>query len=210
MSSSSLALAGLVLCGGHSRRMGRSKAALPFGDETMLTRTLRLLGQAASPLAAAAAERQELPELPAEVSLVYDRNPDRGPLEGLRAGLAHFAARRDAGEAIDAVYAASCDAPMLQPAFVKSVADALGDAQIAVPVEGRFPHPLAAVYRLEVLPTIERLLAEDRLRPFFLFQEVETQRIDVEYLRKADPELQTLRNLNRPEDYEAALAEAGL
>ena len=34
--------AGIVLCGGRSSRMGRAKAWLPFGDELMLPRVLRL------------------------------------------------------------------------------------------------------------------------------------------------------------------------
>ena len=39
-------LAGIVLCGGQSKRMGQPKAWLPFGGEFMLARVVRLLGQA--------------------------------------------------------------------------------------------------------------------------------------------------------------------
>ncbi len=35
----------LILCGGGSRRMGRDKASLPFGGETMLARTMRLVAE---------------------------------------------------------------------------------------------------------------------------------------------------------------------
>jgi molybdenum cofactor guanylyltransferase len=99
--------------------------------------------------------------------------------------------------------------PLLAPAFVQSMLDRLADYDIAVPVEGQFAHPLAAVYRLGVLPHVRELLAADRLRPAFLFDRVKTLRIPVEELRSADPELATLRNLNRPDDYLAALAAAG-
>ena len=34
---------GVVLCGGESKRMGRSKALLPFGRETMLQRVASVL-----------------------------------------------------------------------------------------------------------------------------------------------------------------------
>ena len=41
---------GIVLCGGKSTRMGRSKALLPFGPETMLQRVVRLLGSVVQPI----------------------------------------------------------------------------------------------------------------------------------------------------------------
>ena len=85
----------------------------------------------------------------------------------------------------------------------------LGDHDIAVPVEEKFQHPLAAVYRTSVLPHITALLAHDQLRPVFLFDRVRTVRVPVEELRGVDPELRTLANLNHPSDYFAALAVAG-
>jgi molybdopterin-guanine dinucleotide biosynthesis protein A len=88
--------------------------------------------------------------------------------------------------------------------------DLLGERQIVVPCEGKFCHPLAAVYRLDVLPLVEQLLAADRLRPAFLFDQADTSRIMVEELRAVDSELSTLANLNHPEDYLRALAAEGL
>ena len=73
-----------------------------------------------------------------------------------------------------------------------------------------FPHPLSAVYRRATLPHVESLLAQDRLRPVFLFDAVRTRRVKPAEMIVADPELLTLRNLNTREDYLAALADAGL
>ena len=63
---------GIVLCGGESRRMGRAKAWLPFGDETMLQRVVRLLTENVHPLVVVAAPGQELPTIPTEVTVVRD------------------------------------------------------------------------------------------------------------------------------------------
>jgi molybdopterin-guanine dinucleotide biosynthesis protein A len=117
--------------------------------------------------------------------------------------------RRGYGEEL-ATYATSCDVPLLQVQFVREVLASLGDYQAAVPVEERFEHSLAAAYRLGVLPEIERLLTADQLRPAFLFDRVATCRIPVDSLRKADPQLLSLQNCNRPEDYLAALRWAGI
>ena len=54
---------------------------------------------------------------------------------------------------------------------------------------------------------VESLLAQDRLRPVFLFDAVRTRRVSPDEMRVADPDLRTLRNLNTREDYEAALRE---
>jgi len=195
----------VILCGGKSTRMGTPKALLPFGPELMLERVVRLVGEvvAKEDIVVVAATGQPLPTLPDEVLLTRDAHEDRGPLEGLAAGLAALDHR------VDAVYATSCDVPLLVPAFVERMFELLGDHEIAVPRDGKFHHPLAAVYRVSVLAHVRQLLAADRLRPFFLFQELDTHEILVEQLREVDPQLATLENLNSPEDYAKALQSSG-
>jgi molybdopterin-guanine dinucleotide biosynthesis protein A len=111
---------------------------------------------------------------------------------------------------VDAAYVTSCDVPLLVPAFVTHMLALLGNHDIAVMEIDGFTHPLSAVYRRSVLPQVESLLAEDRLRPAFLFDAMNTRRVSPDDMRVADPGLRTLRNLNTREDYEAALAEANL
>ena len=195
---------GIVLCGGKSTRMGTSKATLPFGPETMLQRVIRLLGDVVAPIVAVAARGQELPELPRDVIVTRDEREARGPLEGLRAGL------RALPPSVELAYVTSCDVPLLEPGFVTRMIELLGDHDIAVMEVGGFAHPLSAVYRRDTLPHVESLLAEDRLRPAFLFDAVRTRRVQPAEMAPVDPELRTLRNLNTREDYLAALAEAGV
>lgn len=196
----------IVLCGGKSSRMGRDKATLPFGPELMLQRVVRIVSMVVDPAAVVvvAAPEQMLPELPATVIITRDERPDRGPLEGLAAGL------RSMPGIVDAIYATSCDVPLLIPNFVLEMFQRLGHHDIAVPWDGQYYHPLASVYRPQVLPVVQSLLATDRLRPIFLFEEVSTVKVPVEDLREFDPTLSTLLNLNHPEDYQAALTIAGL
>jgi molybdopterin-guanine dinucleotide biosynthesis protein A len=194
---------GIVLCGGESKRMSRPKAWLPFGGELMLARVVRLVAQAVGPMVAVAAPGQDVPPLPANVDIVRDEAKGRGPLQGLLAGLTALAGRADAA------YLSSCDVPFLVPAFVRRLIELLGAHAICVPRVGAYHHPLAAIYRVQVVDAVRSLLAQDRLRPVFLFDSVPTRVVEAGELEDVDPTLQTLRNLNTPEDYAAALSVLG-
>lgn len=193
-------IGGIVLCGGRSRRMGRPKAWLPFADDFMLSHVARRLGEAAAPVVVVAAAEQAVPPLPVGVAVVRDAEKDRGPLQGLAAGLAALSGRADA------VFLSSCDTPFLRPGLVGRLAELLGDHSICVPRAGGYYHPLAAIYRVDVADAVQRLLAAGRPRPVFLFDLVPTRVVQAEELAEVDPDLQSLRNLNTPEEYEAALA----
>ena len=133
---------GIILCGGKSRRMGQHKPWLPFAGELLLPRVARLLSEVVEPIVVVSAPAQELPTLPPTVALVQDETPDRGPLEGMAAGLSALMGRADAA------YVSGCDAPLLQPAFVRRMISLIGPHAACTPfVDGRY-HPLAAVYRV--------------------------------------------------------------
>ncbi|MFQ5693624.1 MAG: molybdenum cofactor guanylyltransferase [Nitrospinota bacterium] len=198
---------GVVLAGGGSRRMGRDKAWLHLNGSSMLSRVVSAvqegLGQfnsgAPVPLVVAAAPGQNLPPLPEKVLIVRDPVHGHGPLRGLETGLAALEGKTRA------VYAASCDTPLLSAAFVERVVSLLGEADAAVPViRGRY-HPLAGAYRTALLPVIRRLLNAGERRPFSLLKTVQTRTLNEEELRWADPELQSLMNINTPDEYETVL-----
>jgi len=184
--------------------MGHPKAWLPFGDETLLQRTVRVLSDVVHPVIVVAAPGQDVPELPADVAIIRDEVEGRGPLVGLAAGLAALQG------IVEAVYLSACDVPFLKPEFVRRVIElghlTTGFAASVPKVDG-YLHPLAAVYRVEVLSHVRELLALNRLRTAGLFDVVPTRIIEPHELAEADPDLRSLRNVNTPEEYEAALRE---
>lgn len=198
------AVAGIVLCGGESSRMGRPKAWLPFAGEQLLPRVVRILREVVDPVVVVAAAGQDLPPLPSDVAVLRDEKAGQGPLGGLTTGLAALAGRATAA------YVSGCDVPFLRPGFVRRMIDLLADHAICVPVNAGRPHPLAAVYRIDVLASARRMLEQGRLRLGLLLDECDTRSVAVEELREVDPELVSLENVNAPADYEAALRlEAG-
>jgi molybdopterin-guanine dinucleotide biosynthesis protein A len=200
--------AGIVLAGGRSSRMGTPKAALEWHGSTLLRRVTGLVARGVDgPVVVVRAPGQALPSLPGDVEVVEDAREGRGPLQGLAAGLAALDGRAAVA------YASSTDAPLLHPAFVRRVVGALDDdADVVLPRAGGFPHPLAAAYRTALLGVVQRLLAADRLRPAFLFEECRVRRLDEDALladpalAALDPALDSVLNLNEPADYEAARA----
>jgi molybdopterin-guanine dinucleotide biosynthesis protein A len=200
-------LAAVILCGGRSTRMGRPKAWLPFGDELLLQRVVRLVGEGVGdgPIAVVAAPGQDLPELPPGTIVAHDPVEGRGPLQGLAAGLAVLP-----GEA-ELVYATATDVPFLRPAWIARLAERIGEADLAMPFALGHRNPLAALYRRSVvLPAVRELLAEDLLKPAFLLDRVRAVVLTEGDFRDVDPGFETLRNLNTPEDYAEALRDAGL
>ncbi len=199
-----MSLGAVVLCGGESRRMGRPKAWLEFGPERLLQRVVRLVGAVARPIVVVAAPGQDLPALPDHVRIVRDLVSGRGPLQGLAAGFAAL------GDDVDLVYATGTDVPFLEPRWITKLAELIGDADLAIPSIGDYYQPLAALYRRRaVLPAIDTLLAMGRMGPLYLVDAVKTRVVALDEMRAVDPTLGTLRNLNRPEEYQHALEDAG-
>jgi molybdopterin-guanine dinucleotide biosynthesis protein A len=196
-------IAGIVLCGGQSTRMGRPKAWLRFGDEFMLPRVVRLMSAIVSPIVVVASPGQDLPPLPADVILAHDPQPGKGPLQGLAAGLSALSADTDAA------YVSSCDVPLLRPAFARRIIDLLGDFDACVPRIGEHLHPLAAVYRSGILTTADGQIAAGNLRLGDLFNLVKTRYVTADELTDIDPDLSSLRNVNTPADLAAAAGVAG-
>jgi molybdopterin-guanine dinucleotide biosynthesis protein A len=201
--------AGIVLAGGRSTRMGRPKASLEWHGSTLLQRVVGIIGRIVDgPVVVVRAPGQELPALPPRVTLATDAREGRGPLQGLAAGL------EAASGAARWAYVSSTDVPLLHPAFVGVVLRVAEreDVDVALPVAHGFRHPLAAAYRTSLLPAVEKLIAEDRMKPAFLFERARVRELTEDDLLRdrelagADPELLSLLNVNDPEEYERARA----
>jgi molybdenum cofactor guanylyltransferase len=182
--------AGVVLAGGRSSRMGTPKAALEWHGSTLLRRTVGILARVTDgPVVVVRAPGQDLPPLPPATEVVDDPQEGLGPVQGLAAGLAAVAA------------------------FVRRVLRAAQDgADVGLPVARGYPQPLAASYRVTLAPVAAKLVAEERLRPAFLFEQCAVDRLDEAALRAdpvlaaLDPGLDSVVNVNEPADYQAARA----
>lgn len=85
-------IAGVILSGGASRRMGTPKALLEFQGETFLDRLIRVLGRVCDPIVVVgglhAGQIQAGIERATEVQFAVNPDPERGMLSSLQCGLA--------------------------------------------------------------------------------------------------------------------------
>lgn len=135
---------GIVLCGGMSSRMGRAKEWLLVGGETLLARTVRVVGEVAEIVVVAGRSGQALPSLAASVEIVHDEVAGAGPVAGMEAGLRRLCGR------CDVAVVTACDHPGLKAdvlrALTKTLAGELpvtpmgpGALPVAPEVSGELP-----------------------------------------------------------------------
>jgi molybdopterin-guanine dinucleotide biosynthesis protein A len=175
--------------------MGAPKACLEWHGSTLVRRIAGILGRTLDgPVVIVRARGQALPGLPG-CEVVDDARGDRGPLEGLGAGL------RAVGGRAELAFVSGVDTPLLHPAFIAAILERLGpEDEICVPVAEGVPHPLAAAYRVGVAGEVAALLAADRLRLGLLLERCRVRRVTGGDL----PHAESLVNLNDPGDYAAA------
>lgn len=199
---------GIVLTGGRSSRMGAAKAGLEWHGSTLLARTIHILQRVvAPPVVVIRAPGQSLPDLPDGTRVLDDPEEGLGPMQGLAVGL--DSTQADA----EVAFVCSTDLPFLHPAYVRHVLGRFGpDVDTVVPHARGHRQPLAAGYRTALAPTVARLLAAGSRKPAMILEACRTLWVDEPsllsdpHLAAVDPELDSVRNINVPEDYEAARA----
>ena len=142
--------------------MGRSKAWLPWLGRTMIEHVVERLRPAVDEIVVVSSATLDLPRLDARV--VVDREPGRGPLAGIREGLA--AARAELA------FVTSTDVPFLTPEYVTRLLDHGGP--VAPVAEGR-TQVLSAVYPCAAWKEAEALLERGLARPLDLLEYLDYQ-----------------------------------
>lgn len=177
-------VAGFVLTGGGSTRMGRDKALLRVGDQTLCERIGDILNSVTEEVFLVG-HPERYRNL--KYSCLSDLHPDLGPLSGLEAALAANSAEFN--------LVVSCDTYNLDVQWLQALlAEAERGALCAALQDSSGQlQPLCAVYRSECRTVVSKALQERRLRMMDLLEELEARPVPVDGL---------LANLNTPEQYD--------
>lgn len=185
-------IAGAVLAGGRSTRFGSDKALALLHGVTLaehahsklarVTDHIAINAPAGSAIAAFASARGW------PVAADDPADPP-SPLAGIRAGLVWAASK---GAALLAT--APCDAPLMPDDVFARLAAVIGDAPAACARTPGGLHPLAGLWRADLLPEISSALARGRHPPVrVLVSQWHTRFVDF-------PDDAPFANVNTPED----------
>ncbi len=176
----------LVLAGGDSRRMGRSKAWIEVGDGYLLRYVVERFAPAFSEVMVSFAEPEQI-ERHIPYRVVFDRKRSAGPLAGLEAGLA--SARHDV------LFAVACDMPYVTGTTAEMAVAAASGADAAIPRHDGLFEPVCGAYRKRALPVIAGALDAGRYTAHDVVMD-----LDVTWLEGIDPA--EFDSLNTPADLE--------
>ncbi|MGR9239443.1 molybdenum cofactor guanylyltransferase MobA [Rhizobium leguminosarum] len=186
-------IAGVVLAGGRSQRMGRDKAGVMLGAESLLHHVLTRLAQQA-PLVAVNADAA------AEgVPVVPDRFRGKaGPMAGIHAAMVYAAGL----PSITHVVTVSVDCPFFPADLVARLAAAIEHpSQIAIAASEGRSHPVFGLWPVTLAADLEAWITTDenrRVRDFLLRHDVTEVAFPLHPTRASllDP----FFNINTPDD----------
>ena len=190
----------VIQAGGESRRMGQSKATVPFGGRPMICRLIERLSPAADELVITTNEAERLqfvhemyPDL--NIRLVKDEYDYRGALPGL------YTAIKSATSPYVAVVA--CDMVLASASLVRGEAIEMNEkgTDVVVPVNKHGFEPFHALYRKETcLPAIKQRLEEGNKRAQSFFDLVNVEEFPQARVLETSPMGGCFVNANTPEE----------
>jgi molybdopterin-guanine dinucleotide biosynthesis protein A len=195
-------IAGFILTGGQSRRMGTDKSRLMLGGQSFVERIAVELSSATSSVTVVGnktADTQPDTNLPT-VSDVY---PQWGALGGVHAALAACSAKW--------ALIVACDYPFVTRELFVRLIDFRERFDAVAPIQSDgIPQPLCALYSVEpCLPGAEQLIKSGERKPIALLQSVQTRWVSFAELSNLEGADSFFNNINTPEDY-ARASEKGL
>lgn len=189
-------VAGIILAGGRSRRMGgRDKAFLQVDGETVLERTLRVLRACFDEVLVVCNEPRKFERF--AVDVVTDELRDLGPLGGLHAGLGRVRAPY--------AFVTACDMPFLRHETISFLVERLRDRE-AEPSEAVVPcwdgdiEPLHAIYAAHLRSRIEAAINDGARSMRDFLPLVDALYVPERIMAGVGGAEESFRNVNTPEE----------
>lgn len=185
-------VSGIVLAGGASRRMGRDKALLEIDGETLLARTIRVVGDVADEVIVVG--RDDI----GDIRTVRDVIHGVGPIGGLVTGL------QEASNPYTIVV--PVDHPLLDAETLRFLVELALDYDAVVPRVNGQVHPVHAVYAGRILPEIWGMVREKEYAVIRLLDRAKVRWVEEDELSRIPGALQSVQGVNTPEEWRELVA----
>ncbi len=187
---------GVILAGGKNSRLpGKKKTFHRVGEHSILERLCTLFSKLFKETIIVVNEPEEFMGL--DMMVVTDIIPARCVLAGLHAGLFYAS--------YPYAYVTACDIPFASEAVIRHLVDRVrpGD-HVVIPRTDDGLEPLSAVYSKQCIPLIEESLKNNIFMIKKFYKKNHVREVPVSVLRKLDPGMGFIFNVNTPADLEKA------
>jgi len=190
---SALSMTSIILAGGKSLRLGRSKFLETIEDKSLIQWVVDRLAVLSTEIIIATARGEAIPCSSAvEIKTVADIYPGKGPLAGIYSGLMASSSPR--------AIVVGCDTPFLSTGLLEYMTQTSPTFDIAVPRIKDKVEPLCAVYSKNCLAPIQDLLERNELQIIKLFSMVKVKYVGEDEIDSFDPEHLSFFNINSQDD----------
>ncbi|MCI0411500.1 molybdenum cofactor guanylyltransferase [bacterium] len=183
-------VAGVILAGGKSTRMGKNKALLPYRDRYLIDAPIEILNGIFSRVFLSVRNQDDFAEY--GLPKIPDLHPDIGPIGGITSIL-------KAG--ISRAFCVACDMPYLNEAFIQYLCS-LSDFDVVIPVWKGREEMLHAVYSESLLAGFEASIAAKKYKLRDALGAARVHFVTEEAIGQFDPSGKMFQNVNTPSDYE--------
>jgi len=188
-------MAGVILAGGESSRMGKNKAFIEVHGVRMIDRTVSLFKEIFGEVILVT--NSPIEYLDVDIKIVKDLIPNIGPLGGIYTGLFFSSSPK--------AFFVGCDMPFLNKKVIQYFLALAESAEIVVHRLNDYWEPLHAVYSRSFMKSIERLIELGERRIIKGFKWTKVHEVTREELTPLDPDLHSLLNFNTPEELKKLL-----
>ena len=190
-------LTSIILAGGKSLRLGRTKSLATIGGKSLIQWVVNRLATISTEIIIATAHGEEIPcSSSVRLRTVADIHPGKGPLAGIYSGLIASSNSR--------AIVVSCDTPFVSVGLLEYMTQTGPGSDIIVPRMKEKVEPLCAVYSKNCLAPVRELLEQNELKIIELYPLVTVSYIEEADIDRFDPEHLSFFNINSQADLDRA------
>jgi molybdopterin-guanine dinucleotide biosynthesis protein A len=187
----------IILAGGKSSRLGRSKALQAIGSKSLIQWVVDHLATLSTEIIVVTAHGKAIPcSSTIRIKTVADIYPSKSPLVGIYSGLIASACPR--------AIVVGCDMPFLNIGLLDYMYQICSSFDVVVPQIKDKLEPLCSVYSKSCLAPMQGLLEQNERRISELFSMVKVRYMEEDEINSFDPEHLSFFNINSQADLDRA------